>query len=152
MTEKQLIKTITILSCLSEKKAIPLISGLWKQIEALYFPFPPPLHKGEILAEVRGLSDRGWVTVVDGSWLVSLSYAGRVELQELILKMEEPWSVEKAFLILQVGFFYLAGRVHLDPNVAEFIRDRMDRAIDYKRTAVGEPVPGIFDQKELQYV
>lgn len=140
MTEKQRLQTIVILSCLPMERPIPLMSGLWPKVETLFHPFPPPLSKGALLLEVRSLADRGWVTLVDGARLVSRTYAGHVELQEQILHLQEgAWSVEKAFLILQVGFFYLAGRIELEQPVVEFIQSRMVEASNYYPHTVKQP-------------
>lgn len=129
-------------------RPIPTMTGLWAKIENLFQPFPPPLHKGELLLEIQKLASRGWVTTVDGTRLVSRSYAGHVELQDQILQLREgPWSVEKAFLVLQVGFFYLAGRVELAPSVAQFIRERMSEPANYHRLTEKVEQTSLFEER-----
>jgi len=124
----ELVK-ITLLTALPEKTAYP-VGKIWRSIVSLHQPFEPPIHQGELLPCLASLESKGWVTRAGKYW--SRPPAGTVELEDMILSMQEPWTPHKLFLLMAVGFFRVAGTLTLSPPATQFILEKMVLANNLK--------------------
>lgn len=136
MMERDLMNKITILACTPEKPA--RIHKIWERVVRLHHPFSPGMAQGELLNKVLALRSQGFLTKTGDLW--HLPYAGKVELQDCIRQITDPWTPHKMFLVMAVGFFHLGGQIQLDSDTVAYIRDKMVMVNDFPTLERGEPM------------
>lgn len=126
------MKTIATLAAVPSKGPRDF-EFIWRSLETLYQPSNPPMSKGELLVNIKELRKRGVIDQRGNSYY--LGHAGQVELSERILSLKGPLDVEKMYLMLAIGMFFMTGRLELTEEAGMCIKDRLVQGMTYQAPA-----------------